>query len=41
MKELKTKLCTEGVINESLEEKENEFNPLKNNERIQDKTFFL
>ena len=27
MEELKTKLCTEGEINESLEEKENEFNP--------------
>lgn len=41
MEELKTKLCTEGVIDESLEEKEKEFNPLKNNEHIQNKTFFL
>lgn len=33
MEKLKTKLCTEGVINESLEEKETKekvFNPLKN-----------
>ena len=29
MEKLKTKLCTEGVINESLEEKEKKpFNPL-------------
>ena len=34
MEKLKTKLCTEGVIETSLEEKEatKEFNPLRDNE---------